>query len=182
MAFHVASRRLSSTTLQKRFGAAVYVDVTSRAAKPWVRFSPFFPHGGIPVPFTPGRTAASVEGIWQALKVFERADVDARKLDITTMKGIKRSGRTLGRVLVHRKGLRGDELLGYVEARRAIYLPTYRFVLETRLANELQKLRELGAAQDVVLLDYETNGDIEDMTSPLSHAALVARLLDGAPW
>src|SRR5262245_22655287 len=56
-------------------------DVTSRGPEPWVRFSPFFPHGGIPVPFTAGRTAMSVEGIWQGLKVFASADVDESKFD-----------------------------------------------------------------------------------------------------
>jgi hypothetical protein len=45
---------------------------------PWVRFSPFYPHGDILVPLWLGLTAASVEGIWQGLKVFERADVELR--------------------------------------------------------------------------------------------------------
>ena len=49
------------------------LDLTSKAAEPWVRFSPFYPHGDIPVPFSAGRTAQSVEGIWQGLKVFESA-------------------------------------------------------------------------------------------------------------
>ena len=31
----------------------------------------------------------------------------------------------------------------------------------------------------VVLLDYETNADIENLAKPLSHAALVARYLEG---
>ena len=31
----------------------------------------------------------------------------------------------------------------------------------------------------VVLLDYETNGDVEDLSSPLSHAALVRYYLEG---
>jgi hypothetical protein len=66
----------------------VLIDVTSRGSEPWVRLSPFYPHGGIPVPFTPGVVSASVEGIWQALKVFERTDVDRRKLDVTTMTGL----------------------------------------------------------------------------------------------
>ena len=29
-----------------------------------------------------------------------------------------------------------------------------------------------------MLLDYETNGDVEDMPTPLSHAALVKRYLE----
>lgn len=43
------------------------------------------------MPFTPSPTAPSVEGIWQALKVFEHADVDPNWLEVTTMKGLKRT-------------------------------------------------------------------------------------------
>jgi hypothetical protein len=53
----------------------------------------------------------SVEGIWQGLKVFEKADVDPATLQIATMKGIKRTVRTFGKVLGHRAGLAGDRLL-----------------------------------------------------------------------
>ena len=67
------------------------IDVTSKGPDPWVRFSPFYPHGGIPVPFSPGEVAASVEGIWQGLKVFENADVDPTSLANTKMKGIQRA-------------------------------------------------------------------------------------------
>jgi len=44
--------------------------------EPWIKFSPFYPHGGIPVPFAPGYFSETVEGIWQGLKVFEKADGD----------------------------------------------------------------------------------------------------------
>jgi hypothetical protein len=72
----VDSRRKSPATLSEAHPGAELIDVTSRGPEPWVRFSPFFPHGSIPIPFSPGRTAQSVEGIWQGLKVFEKADVD----------------------------------------------------------------------------------------------------------
>ena len=82
MSLHVASRRLQPKTIAKRYGlAARALDLTSRGEAPWVRFSPFFPLGGIPVPFSPGVESQSVEGIWQGLKVFESCDVDASKLE-----------------------------------------------------------------------------------------------------
>lgn len=43
--------------------------------QPWVRMSPFFPHGGIPVPLSGDVVAQPVEGTWQALKVFQDCDV-----------------------------------------------------------------------------------------------------------
>jgi hypothetical protein len=83
-------------------------------------------------------------------------------------------------VLGHRAGFQGDRLLAYAEARRQIYLPTYRWVLDHRLQEELAELRRLGTAQLVVLLDYETNGDSDDLTRPLSHASLILRYLEGS--
>lgn len=182
MPYAVAHRRCSMKTLQARYGAPLaVVDVTSRAEEPWVRLSPFYPHGGIPVPCSPGATSESVEGVWQALKVFASEDVDRGKLALRGMKGLKRTARRLGPVLGHREGLEGARVLGYVEARRRIYLPTYRWVLERGAAEALEGLRglESGGAAVVVLLDYTTNGDVEDVSTPLSHAALVARYLEG---
>jgi hypothetical protein len=179
MAIELARRGASAATLQKRFGAAAILDLTSRGPEPWVRFSPFYPHGGIPVPFSPGEVAASVEGIWQGLKVFEREDVDKTKLGLTAMRGIKRSAQKLGRILGHRAGLGGERLLSYAEARRAIYLPSYRFVLENRLSGPLGELRALAAKGPVVLLDYETNADVADLSRPLSHASLVRAYIEG---
>ncbi|MFD9698414.1 DUF6939 family protein [Lentzea sp. NPDC059081] len=172
MPIEVASKRRKV----QRPGAVV-VDVTSRGPEPWVRFSPFYPHGEIPVPLSPGVTSASVEGVWQALKVFEGADVDPSKLHVTSMKGLKRTVRRFGQVRGHRAGLTGEHLLDYRTARQEIYLPTYRWVLENRLQAEVARLHELASSADVVLLDYTTNGDAEDLSTPLSHAALIAEHL-----
>lgn len=175
----IVKSRHGLAKLQSREPALTLVDVTSRGPEPWVGFSPFYPHGGIPVPFTPERTGASVEGIWQGLKVFETADVDPEKLDNTTMKRLKRTVRKYGRCLGHREGLGGDPLLGYLEARKRIYLPTYRWVLENKLTEEIAELRRLAQRGPIVLLDYETNCDVEDLRKPLSHAGLVAAYLEG---
>jgi len=70
-----------------------------------VHFSPFYPHGSIPVPLSEGYEAMSVEGIWQALKVFEHADMALSKMRIASMSGIKRSARSFGPVHGHRAGV-----------------------------------------------------------------------------
>ena len=72
---HVHSRHTPAAKLDKKYPGAVTIDVTSRGPDPWVRFSPFYPHGDLPVP---GRKehGQSVEGIWQGLKVFDGHDVD----------------------------------------------------------------------------------------------------------
>jgi len=74
----------------------------------------------------------------------------------------------------------GQRLLAYAEARRQIYLPAYRWVLDCRLQPEVAHLRTLAAQGPVVLLDYETNADIDNLARPLSHAALVIAYLRGA--
>jgi hypothetical protein len=172
MLVHVASRRRKPESVRAAFPGATVIDVTSRGPEPWVRLSPFYPHGGIPVPLTPGAVAASVEGIWQALKVFEHSDVDPAKLSVTSMTGLKRTVRRYGPVRGHRAGLHGETLLDYSAARRQIYLPAYRW------ADVVDRLRAL-SGNGLVLLDYTTNGDPADTSSPLSHAALLAQHLTG---
>ena len=61
MPLRVDSRRKAPATLSRAHPGAELLDVTSRGAEPWVRFSPFYPHGDIPVPFTPGRADATAE-------------------------------------------------------------------------------------------------------------------------
>jgi hypothetical protein len=178
MAVLVESKRSKLETLQAQYPGAVIVDVTSKGNLPWVKFSPFFPHGNIPVPFSSEQSGASVEGIWQGLKVFEHEDVDVSKLTNATMQGIKRSVRSNGNVLGHRAGIDGERLLSYRAARYLIYLPTYKWVLDHCLQPEIKQLNELAASQKVVLLDYETNGNVENLAKPLSHAALIVKYIE----
>ncbi len=175
----IQNRRASQERIRQQHPGASIFDVTSRGPQPWVRFSPFYPHGNIPVPFSPGQVSASVEGIWQGLKVFEKVDVDASRFAVTSMKGLKRSARTYGNVLGHRQGVKGERLLSYAEARRAIYLPTYHWVLVNCLQDLLAELEKLAKDQIVILLDYETNCELNNLVRPLSHAGLIKRYLEG---
>ena len=96
--------------------------MTSKAKDGLVKLSPFYPHYVIPVPFSPGYTATCVEAVWQGLKVFEGCDVDTSLFSYDTMRGLKRTVRKYGKPLGHRKGVNGTELLGYIEARKQIYM------------------------------------------------------------
>jgi hypothetical protein len=174
----IYNRRTSIEKIRQQHPQASIFDVTSRGSEPWIRFSPFYPHKAIPVPFSADWTSASVEGIWQGLKVFEQADVDPSKFGITNMKGIKRSARTYGKVLGHRKGVTGEQLLPYLEARHLIYLPTYRWILEHYVQGLLAELKQIEKDRTIVLLDYETNCDVSVLTKPLSHAGLIKLYLE----
>lgn len=110
----IESKRKKRENIVKKYPDAIIADATSQATDGLVKLSPFYPHGGIPVPFSEGYTAMCVEAIWQGLKVFETADVDVKLFGNDTMKNIKRSVRRFGRPLGHRKGVNGTELLGYI--------------------------------------------------------------------
>lgn len=176
----IASKRIKSTNILKKYPDAILADVTSSATDGLIRLSPFYPHGGIPVPFSEGYTASCVEAIWQGLKVFEGCDVDISLFSNDTMKGLKRTVRKYGRPLGHRKGVGGTELLGYIEARKQIYIPTYKWVLENKVANTIERLRKASETKTIVLLDYDTNADVEDASKPLSHASLIKAYAEGA--
>ena len=124
-------------------------------------------------------TATCVEAIWQGLKVFEGADVDVQMFQNDTMKNIKRTVRKYGKPLGHRKGVNGKELLGYIEARKQIYIPTYQWMLENKVPTIIERLREASKTKTIILLDYDTNCDVDDPSKPLSHAFLIKAYVDG---
>lgn len=175
----IESKRKKTETILKAQPNALIMDATSHADTTLVKLSPFYPHGGIPVPFTENMYATCVEAIWQGLKVFESCDVDVALFKNDTMKNIKRTVRKFGKPLGHRKGVYGTELLGYVEARKQIYIPTYKWMLENKVADVVDYLRKQSENHTVVLLDYDTNADIEATRKPLSHAALVKAYIEG---
>ena len=175
----IESKRKKLSTLERQYPGAPIIDVTSHSKTEMIKFSPFYPHGGIPVPFSSPATSKSVEGIWQGLKVFQNRDIDLSCFRNDTMKNLKRTVRTNGPTKGHRKGIWGTELLDYLTARKLIYLPSYKWVLDHKLGHLVEKLRKLSEAGTVVLLDYETNPDVLDPKKPLSHAALIKAYIEG---
>ena len=174
----IESKKKTLESLKAQYPDAMIIDVTSHAQDEFVKFSPFYPNGGIPVPFTDD-IAVSVEGIWQGLKVFEDADVDPTFFSKRDMKNLKRTVRKFGPCLGHRKGVHGEELLGYTEARKLIYLPCYKWVLENKLQKLVAAVRIISKNKPVVLLDYNTNPDVNNPKKPLSHASLIKAYIEG---
>ncbi len=175
----IESKRKKPETILKQYPNAILADVTSGAKDGLIKLSPFYPHGGIPVPFSEGYTATCVEAIWQGLKVFESYDVDIQMFQNDTMKNIKRTVRRFGKPLGHRKGVNGTELLNYIEARKLIYIPTYKWVLENKVTKIIERLREASKTKTIILLDYDTNSDVENSKKPLSHASLIKAYVEG---
>ena len=174
----IESKRKSLESLKEKYPDAMIIDVTSKAQDEFVKFSPLYPNGGIPVPFSEG-IAVSVEGIWQGLKVFKEADVDTSFFSRRDMKSLNRTVRKYGPCLGHRKGVHGEELLGYIEARKLIFLPCYKWVLENKLQKLVVAVRIISKNKPVVLLDYNTNPDVSNPKSELSHASLIKAYIEG---
>lgn len=179
---YVENKKRKLERLQAQYPSAVILDITSSSDKMYAQLlSPFYPHYNIPIPFTEGLTACCVEGVWQGLKVFQNEDVSLNSFKNDTMKDLKRTVRTHGTPLGHRKGVYGKELLNYFAARMLIYLPTYKWVLDNveRVHNVIERIKEQSEKQDIVLLDYNTNIDVRDISKPISHAGLVKLYIDG---
>src|SRR5262249_23917268 len=100
-------------------------DVTYNGPAPWFMFSPFYPHGNIPVPLSPGYAAVSVEAIWHGLAVFDNGDNDISAFTKPTMYLLKQVTRARGAVRGYRAGVNGARILSVREARYQIYLPAY---------------------------------------------------------
>ena len=152
----IESKRKKPETILKKYPDAILADVTSGAKDGLVKLSPFYPHGGIP-----------------------GCGVDVEMFKNDTMKNIKRTVRRFGKPLGHRKGVHGSELLGYIEARKLIYIPTYKWVLENKVSFIIDRLREASKTKTIVLLDYDTNADVENAKKPLSHASLIKAYVEG---
>ena len=175
----VESIKRKPQTLLKKYPGAILADVTSSAKDGLIKLSPFYPHGDIPVPFSEGYKATCVEAIWQGLKVFEHSDVDVGLFNNDTMKNLKRTVQRYGKPLGHRKGVEGKELLSYIDARKQIYIPSYRWVLENKVADIIERLKVASKDKTIILLDYDTNSDVENIKRPLSHASLIKAYVEG---
>ena len=175
----IESKRKKIENILKKYPEAIIADVTSNAKDGLVKLSPFYPHGDIPIPFSDGVTAECVEGIWQGLKVFENEGIDTYMFRNNTMKNIKRTVRTHGRVLGHQKGAYGSEILDYVTAKHQIYIPAFKWVLENKVAHIIERLKNASIDKTIVLLDYNTCCDVDSNTKPLSHAYLIKAFVEG---
>lgn len=177
---YIVNKRRKIERIEAEYPNAYILDLTSKSIYAQ-KLSPFYPHGNIPIPFSKGATATCVEAVWQGLKVFENEGVSMETFKNATMHNLKRTVRKLGKPLGHQKGLYSNELLDYFEARKNIYLPTYKWMLENipDVKAILKKITEKAKDCDIVFLDYNTNIDYKNLSTPLSHAGLVKLYIEG---
>lgn len=179
---YIESKHRKIERINKQYPNAEILDLTSNSPYKYGQLlSPFYPHGNIPIPFSPGYTANSVEGIWQGLKVFRSCGIDMNSFKNNSMTGVKRTVRKYGNVLGHQKGINSNELLNYTDARLLIYLPSYKWILENvpKVVKIIERIKQKSITNDIVFLDYTTNIDIYNIKKPLSHAGLVKLYIEG---
>lgn len=175
---YIASKRKTVERLCKEYPGAKLVDVTSSSESEWSKLSPFYPHGGIPVPNSDGYFATCVEAIWQGLKIFSSTDIDISLFSNATMRNLKRTVRKFGLPLGHRYGVGSNKILSYIDARKLIYIPSYNWMLSNKAKSLVDKLANIASQRDVVLLDYDTNSDVNNPSKPLSHASLIKTYIE----
>ncbi len=162
--------------LQRTFPKAIFYDTSTNAptardysfVTDFREFSPFVPYGNIPVPRS-SYTSDSVEGVWQGLKVIKgRTDKSYFR-----GKGRQRPGVPKGHQY-------GKQIIGYEEARKKIFVPTYRWMVQNRC--DLNTLEEVyaRAMEDMpqFFFDVDTNGNIGVQSSALAHSSVLVEIIN----
>ncbi|KAL6045842.1 BACK domain-containing protein [Balamuthia mandrillaris] len=179
----IRPRRMSGELLEELGKQAVLVDITpSSTDNRWRKFGLAYPHGMIPIPGHENKWSMSVEGLYEGLKVFERAGVDRSVMTKTSMKGLRRQEHRNGPLLGWATSLKQKptKLMAVKEARWKLLLPAYKTVLERHLLEEVAELRQmLDEGKRLVILDGQTNTDLCNYEKDVSAAALLKRYLEG---
>jgi hypothetical protein len=162
--------------MRKEYSNSVILNVTDKGLMR--ELSPKFPHNGIPVPFSDGAVAVSVDGIWNGFKVFEGRGIDKKYFNKNMMEEVDREVKYGCRCKGFRNGLKGAKLMNEVDARKEILIPAYNWMLENRCGKLVEVLKKISKERTLILLDYSENGDIENVSMPFSCATLLKKKIE----
>lgn len=154
----------------------IIIDVTSKSPDlTFVKLSPYYVwQEGLSIGDDGACIGYSVEAIWQGLKVFQNEGIDNHMITTKNIKQIKKRNATASRgsIIGHRFN---SKIYSYIDARKELYIPLYKYMLKRYLTKEIELLCGLVKEDNnIVLLDYYENGDIENVKHPLSHASIIA--------
>ncbi|MDO0925010.1 hypothetical protein QQY24_06115 [Streptomyces sp. TG1A-8] len=179
----IATSRAEGEGTQARDALRVDTALAAPATmRRFVTLNPFHhdPSWHIPVPGLPDVTASSVESCWQALKIVDGA-TDIPMLRRPAHKRPPETHRGPGFVYSASTLSYGGRAVDLVTARYLIYLPSYLYVLEHLVPDQV--LHEISTAvhdgRTVVFYDWDDNLDIEDPASSFSHSAVLAAWFAG---
>ena len=129
------------------------IDVRYYKSNPWSCMSPFFKWGDVPVRFSAPDTAISIAAMIEGLRVNQYHEHDPNLFhslnfsDYLESERIKDSSGFL-------RGIGSHVILSPEEAHKELLYPTYRWVLDHKLNNQINAIRAAESYQDVVILDY----------------------------
>lgn len=173
-----------------------FINTTSRSNSEFgTRFSPFFLG---PVPLyegAPAGKALNLENAWQFSKVYKKhTDENGDPSDAWrewARKGFRNSRAfryPMGKGAKPEYAFWNGEKLLYIEARKKIYIPLYKYGIKTHRAEEFKKLCELYEKERrLVLWDYDgynrkrfdmsVQDVIESTEKTMGHAFVIEQLL-----
>ena len=171
---------------------AIKIDTTSRSVNWSKALSPFFVG---PIELYDGYVAKNVENAWQFCKVYEQHIDCAGNPSEEYWKWAKRGWDDdwahrypMGRGSIPKYSLWDGDKLGYIEARKKIYIPLYSKAVQKTLAFKYLK-KILQGNKNIYLVDFDGyNHKSKDMTyddvincetRKMGHAFVLAMLLDG---
>lgn len=159
--------------LLKHYSNAKFISLTENGITEFRKLAPSYKWGNIRVPYSPGLYAESVNDVLEKLRL--------AKNEIAYGDKASYSNHIFENKVLYRRGIDGDYIYDELEARKYIYIPTYRWMLENKANHLIDKLRAYKG--DMVFLDENLNFDINDTSKPLSHAFLVKAYVEGtAPY
>lgn len=174
---------------------AIVVNTTSHSSESWSReLSPFFLG---PCDLYGDYKSKNVENAWQFSKVYAQyVDTDGNPSNdyfrwaLTGWQSERAQRYPMGKGVKPLYSYWDNEKLGYVDARKNIYVPLYaKSVIKT---NAFVKLYELSKSNDIALWDFDAYSAhrknmrldevFNDETKPVGHAWVLKLLLDYGEW
>lgn len=149
------------------------IDVSMRG-RAMSMFDPRYPHGSIPLPdvggATKGLASDTVQGVWETLAIIDG------KLDPSYLHGIP----TKSRVVPGCNFSFDKREIPWDEGRNYIFIPTYIYMYENRIPQELKVAFYNMTRCDIALYFYDdsSNPDPTQFRKDFSHAFLVQWLLN----
>ena len=152
---------MRSTILEPEGSKVKVINCTSRSKEPlWRQLSPFFLG---PVLLYDGYTAQRHENAWQYAKVYKQHLDDEGEPTLDYWKWAKQGWANekavrfpMGKGAKPEFSLWDGQKLGYIEARKKIYAPTYaELVVETEAYRQLELMYHSGAFDVIWLRDFD---------------------------
>lgn len=165
------------------------INISSFGDYPWKKFHPAWPHGGIKVPNgikgLSGSVSSSVQGIFNALSIFEKRPASPALMLQNEFKMIskKPTSTKFGPLKGFCKDLNdltGEKsIMNTKEFRLKFLFPAYKYVLENNLGDEIDLIKkEIKEGKQIVIVDPDKNRNI-DQNEDFSFGYLLQLFLEG---